>query len=204
MNWYVVIVAAVVALALALFASRRTTKASKESFELPPMTFSQLPVDKTYVFATPIPDDASAFDKKLHSFTDARVPRNVISESRPEPVPYVDSEIQGIAERALSRAKSVGLQYISTEFATKAVDSLGGAAYEIAFIAYDPLKNFAVKLALEALVTKSNAMFIKTFKSFNRQESANDPTAPVGARDFDGRDAPFETDLGIDYVKLYG
>lgn len=200
MNWYVVVVALALALALALLASRRKT----ESFELPPMTFSQLPVDKTYVFATPIPDDASAFDKQLFAFTDARVPRNVISEARPEPVPYVDSEIQGIAERALARAKSVGLQYISTEFATKAVDSLGGAAYEIAFIAYDPLKNFAVKLALEALVTKGNAMFIKTFKSFNRPESANDPTAPTGASDFAGRDAPFEQDLGIDYVKLYG
>ncbi len=201
MNWYVVIVAAVLALALALFASQR---AKKERFELPPMTFSQIPVDKTYVFATPVPEDASAFDKQLHAFTDARVPRNVISEARPEPVPYVDSEIQGVAERALTRAKSVGLRYISTEFATKATDSLGGSVYEIAFIAYDPLKNFAVKLALEALVTKGNAMFIKTFKSFNRPESANDPNAPEGARDFEGRDAPFEQDLGIDYVKMYG
>lgn len=199
MNWYVALVALVAVVALVALVG--SVKKERFESELPPMTFSQRPVNRTYGFATPIPDDASAFDKKLYAFTDAHVPEGVLSKSAPQPVPYVDSEVQAVAERALARAKSVGLRYISTEFATKSVDSLGGSVYEIAFMAYDPLKNFAVKLALEALVSKNDTLYIKTFKSFNRPDS---PDAPQGTSDFGGQDAPFESDLGIDFVKLYG
>lgn len=200
MNWYVVVVA--IAAVAAFVVLTNSSTATKEKFSLPPMTFSQMPVNRTYGFASPIPDDASAFDKKLHAFTDARIPENVMSKSAPEPTPYVDSEIQNVAERALARAKNVvNLRYVSSEFAMKSTDHLGGSMYEIAFVAYDPLKNFAVKLALEALVAKNGKMYIKTFRSFNRPEPAD---APVGTQYFAGQDAPFETDLGIDFVKMYG
>lgn len=178
---------------------RRSTVTEK--FTLPPMTFSQLPVDRTYQFASPIADDASAFDKQLHTYTDATVPQGVLAEGEPEPAPYTDTEVQDVVSRALGRAKSVGLRYVSTEFATKHADSLGGTTYEIAFVAYDPLKNFATKLALIALIAKNGSMYIKDFRSFNRRDPGD---GPIGTDKFDGDVGEFVQDLGLNYVNLYG
>jgi hypothetical protein len=198
MEYAIAVVFAVALVALMfLWYKRRTT----EKFTLPPMTFTQVPVDRTYKFASPIPEDASAFDKQLHAFTDSHVPQGVIAEGEPEATPYTDTEVQRVVERALKRAKSVGLRYVSTEFATKTADTLGGETYEIAFIAYDPLKNFAVKLALIALVTKADTMYIKEFRSFSVPDRGD---GPIGTNNFSGTDGEFVQDLGLNYVNLYG
>jgi hypothetical protein len=168
-----------------------------------PKKFTQVPVDRTYKFATPLPEDASAFDKQLHSFTDARVPAGLLAEEgEPEPTPYTDAEVESVAMRALKRAsKTVRLQYVSTEFATKRANSAGGTMYDIAFLAYDPLKNFATKLALVALVAKNGSMYIKEFRSFNRPDRGD---GPIGTDRFGGEDGAFVEDLGLNYVRLYG
>lgn len=189
------------ALAVLVFMWYRRRSAVAENFTLPPMTFSQIPVDRTYQFATPIPEDSSAFDKQLHAYTDATVPQGVLAEGEPEPTPYTDTEVQDVVTRALGRAKSVGLRYVSTEFATKHADSLGGTTYEIAFVAYDPLKNFATKLALIALIAKNGSMYIKEFRSFNRPDRGD---GPIGTDKFGGDDGEFVQDLGLNYVNLYG
>jgi hypothetical protein len=177
-----------------------------------PMTFTQVPVDKTYAFATPIPADASEFDKMLGKVTDERIPAVMVDGAgEPEPSPYTDSEVQRVVEAALGRLRRRGttaargttaLRYIVTDYATKRVDKLGNSQFDIAFMAYDMIKNFNVKIALVALVTKSRKTFVKTFKSFNRKD--DDPNAPVGTDKFGGQDGNFVNDLGIDYAKLYG
>ncbi len=200
-------IVAVLALALAglVFASWRQQKPRAEAFALPEIKkFTQVPVNKTYRFATPLPDDATAFDKQLHSFTDARVPAGVLAaeEGEPEPAPYTDAEVESVALRALKRAsKSVRLQYVSTEFAAKRPDSIGGTMYEIAFLAYDSMKNFATKLALVALVAKNGAMYIKEFRAFNRPDRGD---GPIGTDRFAGDSGEFVQDLGLNYVNLYG
>lgn len=201
-------IVAVLALALAglVFASWRQKNPREEfEFEVPEIKkFTQVPVNKTYRFASPLPDDATAFDKQLHAFTDARVPAGVLAseEGEPEPTPYADAEVESVALRALKRAsRTVRLQYVSTEFATKRPDSIGGAMYEIAFVAYDSMKNFATKLALVALVAKNGAMYVKEFRAFNRPDRGDGPT---GTDRFGGENAEFAEDLGLNYVKLYG
>lgn len=189
------------ALAVLVFMWYKRRSAVAENFTLPPMTFSQIPVDRTYQFATPIPEDSSAFDKQLHKYTDATVPQGVLADGEPEPTPYTDTEVQDVVTRALGRAKSVGLRYVSTEFATKHADSLGGTTYEIAFVAYDPLKNFATKLALIALIAKNGSMYIKEFRSFNVPDRGD---GPIGTDKFGGDDGEFVQDLGLNYVNLYG
>jgi membrane protein implicated in regulation of membrane protease activity len=205
MERYAIVAALALALAALVFAWRwRRSSSTPEKFTLPAIKkFTQVPVDKTYKFATPLPGDASAFDKQLHSFTDARVPAGVLAEEgEPEPTPYTDAEVESVAMRALKRAaKAVRLQYVSTEFATKRANSVGGTMYDIAFLAYDPLKNFATKLALVALVAKNGTMYIKEFRSFNRPDRGDGPT---GTDRFGGEDGTFVEDLGLNYVTLYG
>lgn len=198
---YVAVVIFVVALAYVW-----TTKPPRESFAAPKMTFTQVPVDKTYAFATPIPADASEFDKMLGKVTDERIPAAlVIGAGEPEPTPYTDSEAQRVVEAALARLRqhrTTALRFIAIDYATKHVDKLGNVQFDIAFMAYDMIKNFSVKIALVVLVTKGGQTFVKTFKSFNRKD--DDPTAPVGTDKFKGQDGNFVNDLGIDYAKLYG
>lgn len=201
----IVVYAALLIFAMALAYVWRT-KPPRESFVAPKMTFTQVPVDKTYAFATPIPADASEFDKMLGKVTDERIPAAlVIGAGEPEPTPYTDSEAQRVVEAALSRLRqhrTTALRYIATDYATKHVDKLGNVQFDIAFMAYDMIKNFSVKIALVVLVTKGGKTFVKTFKSFNRKD--DDPTAPVGTDKFQGQDGNFVNDLGIDYAKLYG
>jgi hypothetical protein len=198
---YVAVVIFVVALAYVW-----TTKPPRESFAAPKMTFTQVPVDKTYAFATPIPADASEFDKMLGKVTDERIPAAlVIGAGEPEPTPYTDSEAQRVVEAALARLRqhrTTALRFIAIDYATKHVDKLENVQFDIAFMAYDMIKNFSVKIALVVLVTKGGQTFVKTFKSFNRKD--DDPTAPVGTDKFKGQDGNFVNDLGIDYAKLYG
>jgi len=183
-----------------------TIKRPRESFVAPAMTFTQVPVDKTYAFATPIPADASEFDKMLGAVTDERIPAAlVIGGGEPEPTPYTDSEAQKVVEAALARLRqhrTTALRFIAIDYATKHVDKLKNVQFDIAFMAYDMIKNFSVKIALVVLVAKDGRMFVKTFKSFNRKD--DDPTAPVGTDKFKGQDGNFVNDLGIDYAKLYG
>lgn len=199
---YVAVLIFVVALAYVW-----TTKPSpSESFAAPKMTFTQVPVDKTYAFATPIPADASEFDKMLGKVTDERIPAAlVIGAGEPETTPYTDSEAERVVKAALARLKqhrTTALRYIAIDYATKHVDKLENVQFDIAFMAYDMIKNFSVKIALVVLVTKNGKMFVKTFKSFNRKD--DDPNAPVGTDKFQGQDGNFVNDLGIDYAKLYG
>lgn len=183
-----------------------TTTPPRESFAAPKMTFTQVPVDKTYAFATPIPADASEFDKMLGKVTDERIPAAlVVGAGEPEPTPYTDSEAQRVVKAVLARLRqhrTTALRFITIDYATKHVDKLGNVQFDIAFMAYDMIKNFSVKIALVVLVTKTGQTFVKTFKSFNRKD--DDPTAPIGTDKFEGQDGNFVNDLGIDYAKLYG
>lgn len=187
------------------------TTEAKEPYAASPyrpssMTFTQVPVDKTYEFATPIPADASEFDSMLGKVTDTRIPAVVVEGAgEPEPSPYTDSEVQRVVEAVLARLKqhrTTALRYIVTDYATKHTDQLGNSQFDIAFVAYDMIKNFSVKIALVVLVTKVGKVYVKTFKSFNRRD--DDPSAPAGTDKFGGQEGNFVNDLGIDYAKLYG
>jgi hypothetical protein len=125
---------------------------------------------QTYVFSDPIPDTATSFDRILSRFIDKHAPVSVAKTTFPEPAPYTDSEIEDIALKVLERVKGPDaprLDFISTEYAAKGIDTQKNIHYDITFLVSDRVKNYALKLALVCLVDRDDNIWVKKFSSFN-------------------------------------
>ena len=175
--------------------------------ENPSQTYTQEALNLTFVFADPVGDSATSFDRVLSRFTDKTAPTTLLKgASFPEAAPYSDSEVEAIAKKALSRVKGSDapvLNFVSVEYASKGVDSLKNAHYDIAFVVYDQVQAYALKLALVAVLAPNGRLWIKKFESFNGASTKKDDNAPKGVMHVDDIElTPFETDF-ISFQKLY-
>jgi len=134
------------------------------------MDFTQVPVDKTYIFADPIPDTATSFDRILSRFVDKNAPASVSKTTFPESAPYNDSEVERIAKMVLDRVKgpdTPNLDFISVEYAAKGVDAAKNIHYDLTIICYDRIKNYSLKLVIVCVLDPKSKLWVKKFASFN-------------------------------------
>lgn len=145
------------------------------------MNFTQVPVDQTYIFADPIPDTASSFDRILSRFVDKNAPASVAQGTFPESAPYDDSEVERISKMVLSRVKGPDtptLDFISVEYAAKGVDATKNIHYDLAIICYDRIKNYSLKLVIVCVLDTKSKLWVKKFASFN--SFVPDTKGPLG------------------------
>jgi hypothetical protein len=150
------------------------------------MDFTQVPVDKTYVFADPIPDTATSFDRILGRFVDRHASPAVAQSTFPTPAPYSDSEMEHVAERVLARVKGPDtptLDFISVEYAAKGVDAAKNIHYNLSIVCYDRIKNYSLKIVIVCVVDPKNKLWLKKFASFN--SFVPDSKAPAGVASAD-------------------
>ncbi|AGE54175.1 hypothetical protein PBCVIL52s1_297R [Paramecium bursaria Chlorella virus IL-5-2s1] len=171
----------------------------------PGQDFTLLPMNQTYTFADPVPDTATAFDVVLSRFTDKKAPADLLKGATfPEAAPYTDSEVENISKLALSRVKGADapiLSFISVEYAAKGVDNKKNTHYDIAFMVYDQVKNFSLKLVLVAVLDTTNKLWIKKFASFNSFVPST--VGPKGVENIDEIPlAPFIPDF-VQFSRLY-
>jgi len=158
------------------------------------MDFTQVPVDKTYIFADPIPDTATSFDRILSSFVDKSAPVSVAKTTFPESAPYNDSEVERIARMVLARVKgpdTPNLDFISVEYAAKGVDAAKNIHYDLTIICYDRIKNYSLKLVIVCVLDPKSKLWVKKFASFN--SFVPDTKGPLGV-------ASVEELLPVDFV----
>lgn len=168
------------------------------------MTFSQQPVDQTYIFADPIPDTATTFDRVLSRFVDKMAPPSISKSSFPEPSPYTDSEVETIARLILDRVTGPDvpkLDFISIEYASKGVDDNKNLHYDISLIVYDKIKNFSLKLAIVCVVDPRGKIWIKKLSSFNGLAKSDD--GPPGVESVDELIPVDFTPDFVSFDKLY-
>ncbi|AGE56112.1 hypothetical protein ATCVMO0605SPH_845R [Acanthocystis turfacea Chlorella virus MO0605SPH] len=173
----------------------------------PLQSYTQQPLNLSFVFADPIPDTATSFDRVLSRFTDKTAPTALLQGANfPEAAPYADSEVEEVAKKALARVKGPDapvLNFVSVEYAAKGVDNLKNAHYDIAFLVYDQVKAFSVKLALVAVVAPNGRMWLKKFASFNGLSTPKDQSGIKGVMNIEHTDlAPFSNDF-ISFDKMY-
>jgi hypothetical protein len=173
----------------------------------PTQTFTQQPLNLSFVFADPIPDTATSFDRVLSRFTDKTAPSALFQGANfPEAAPYADSEVEAVAKKALERVKGPDapiLNFISVEYASKGVDNLKNAHYDIAFVVYDQVKAFSIKLALVGVVAPNGRLWLKKFASFNGLSTPKDESGIKGVMHVDETElAPFSNDF-ISFEKMY-
>jgi len=173
----------------------------------PMQSYTQQPLNLTFVFADPVPDTATSFDRVLSRFTDKKAPSSLIQGANfPEAAPYSDSEVEAVAKKALARVKGPDapvLNFISVEYAAKGVDNLKNVHYDISFVVYDQVKAFSVKLALVAIVAPNGRLWIKKLASFNGLSKPKDDSGVKGVMHIDETElAPFSNDF-ISFEKLY-
>jgi hypothetical protein len=158
------------------------------------MSFTQVPVDKTYIFADPIPDTATSFDRILSRFVDKNAPASVAKTTFPESAPYNDSEVERIAKLVLARVKGSDtpkLDFISVEYAAKGVDAAKNIHYDLTIICYDRIKNYSLKLVIVCVLDPKSKLWVKKFASFN--SFVPDTKGPLGV-------ASVEELLPVDFV----
>ena len=158
------------------------------------MSFTQVPVDQTYIFSDPIPDTASSFDRILSRFVDKTAPSLVAKTTFPESAPYDDSEVERISKMVLSRVKGPDtptLDFISVEYAAKGVDAAKNIHYDLTIICYDRIKNYTLKLVIVCVLDSKNKLWVKKFASFN--SFVPDKAGPLGV-------ASVEELLPVDFV----
>jgi hypothetical protein len=64
----------------------------------PTQTYTQQPLNLSFVFADPVPDTATSFDRVLSRFTDKKAPTALVQGAGfPEAAPYADSEVEAVA-----------------------------------------------------------------------------------------------------------
>jgi hypothetical protein len=171
----------------------------------PGQDFTLVPTNQTYTFADPVPDTATAFDVVLSRFTDKKAPADLLKGATfPEAAPYTDSEVENISKLALSRVKGPDapvLSYISVEYAAKGVDNKKNTHYDVAFMVYDQVKNFSLKLVIVAILDTKNKLWIKKFASFNSFTPKNE--GPKGVENIDETPlAEFIPDF-VQFSRLY-
>ena len=145
------------------------------------MSFTQRPVDKTYIFADPIPNNATSFDRILSRFVDKNAPASVSKTTFPESAPYNDSEVERISKMVLDRVKGPDaptLDFISVEYAAKGVDAAKNLHYDLAIICYDRQKIYSLKLVIVCVLDPKSRLWVKKFASFN--SFVPDTKGPVG------------------------
>ena len=145
------------------------------------MSFTQVPVDQTYIFSDPIPDTASSFDRILSRFVDKNAPASVAKTTFPESAPYSDSEVERISKMVLDRVKGSDtphLDFISVEYAAKGVDAAKNIHYDLAIICYDRIKNYSLKLVIVCVLDPKSKLWVKKFASFN--SFVPDTKGPLG------------------------
>jgi hypothetical protein len=158
------------------------------------MSFTQVPVDQTYIFADPIPDTATSFDRILSRFVDKSAPVSVANTTFPESAPYNDSEVERIAKMVLTRVKgpdTPNLDFISVEYAAKGVDAAKNIHYDLTIICYDRIKNYSLKLVIVCVLDPKSKLWVKKFASFN--SFVPDTKGPLGV-------ASVEELLPVDFV----
>ena len=158
------------------------------------MNFTQVPVDKTYIFSDPIPDTASSFDRILSRFVDKNAPASVAKTTFPESAPYSDSEVERISKMVLARVKGPDvptLDFISVEYAAKGVDAAKNIHYDLTIICYDRIKNYSLKLVIVCVLDPKSKLWVKKFASFN--SFVPDTKGPLGV-------ASVEELLPVDFV----
>jgi len=158
------------------------------------MDFTQVPVDQTYIFADPIPDTATSFDRILSRFVDKSAPVSVANTTFPESAPYNDSEVERIAKMVLTRVKgpdTPNLDFISVEYAAKGVDAAKNIHYDLTIICYDRIKNYSLKLVIVCVLDPKSKLWVKKFASFN--SFVPDTKGPLGV-------ASVEELLPVDFV----
>jgi hypothetical protein len=171
----------------------------------PGQSFTLQPIDETYIFADPIPDEATSFDRILSRFVDTTIPGDVLrNASFPEAAPYADSEVENISKKALERIQGPDapiLDFITVDYAAKGVDSNKNIHYDIAFVVFDQVKNYSLKLVLVCLLDSKRRLFIKKFASFN--SFVPDRAGPRGVEHVDDIfPAPFLPAF-VDFKTLY-
>ena len=150
------------------------------------MSFTQVPVDQTYIFSDPIPDTASSFDRILSRFVDKNAPASVAKTTFPESAPYSDSEVERISKMVLDRVKGPDtphLDYISVEYAAKGVDAAKNIHYDLTIICYDRIKNYSLKLVIVCVLDPKSKLWVKKFASFN--SFSQDVKGPLGVASVD-------------------
>lgn len=150
------------------------------------MTFTQQPIDQTYVFANPIPGDATSFDRILSRFVDKNAPAAVAKTTFPESAPYNDSEVERISKLVLDRVKghdTPTLDFISVEYAAKGVDAAKNIHYDLTIICHDRIKNYSLKLVIVCVLDPANNLWVKKFASFN--SFVPDTKGPAGVASAD-------------------
>lgn len=174
--------------------------------ENPTQSYTKQPVNLSFVFADPIADTATSFDRVLSRFTDKMAPTSLLRGATfPEAAPYSDSEVENVAKTALSRVKGLDapdLNFVSVEYAAKGVDNLKNVHYDIAFIVYDQIQAYAIKLALIAILAPNGRLWIKKFQSFNGASTPKDESGILGSEVDHTELAPFSNDF-ISFDKLY-
>jgi hypothetical protein len=175
--------------------------------ENPLQTYTQQPLNLTFDFADPVGDSATSFDRVLSRFTDKKAPTALTKGAEfPEAAPYADSEVEAIAKKALARVKGPDAplrEFVSVEYAAKGVDNLKNAHYDIAFVVYDQVQAYGLKLALVAILAPNGRLWIKKFESFNGASTLKDDSAPKGVLHVDDIEpSPFVTDF-VTFQKLY-
>lgn len=173
----------------------------------PRQTYTQEPLNLSFVFADPVADTATSFDRVLSRFTDKMAPTSLLEGANfPEAAPYQDSEVEAIARKALSRVKGPDapvLNFVSVEYAAKGVDNLKNAHYDIGFIVYEQISNYSIKLALVAILAPSGRLWVRKFQSFNGASAPKDESGIKGVMSPDDTElAPFTNDF-ISFNKLY-
>lgn len=150
------------------------------------MNFTQVPVDQTYIFADPIPDTATSFDRILSRFVDKNAPAAVAKTTFPESAPYNDSEVERISKMVLDRVKgpdTPNLDFISVEYAAKGVDAAKNIHYDLTIICYDRIKNYSLKLVIVCVLDPKSKLWVKKFASFN--SFVPDTKGPAGVASAD-------------------
>jgi len=158
------------------------------------MNFTQVPVDQTYIFADPIPDTATSFDRILSRFVDKSAPVSIAKTTFPESAPYNDSEVERVSKMVLARVKGSDtpkLNFISVEYAAKGVDAAKNIHYDLTIICYDRIKNYSLKLVIVCVLDPKSKLWVKKFASFN--SFVPDTKGPLGV-------ASVEELLPVDFV----
>lgn len=132
---------------------------------------------------SPPEEPAAAEPTELHALlsaiVDTTIPAYASGHDSQTAVPYRDEEIRTIINNILERAKdrdtggAWDLRLVAVDAVRKAVDPYKTLFYELTFLVYSSRRNVGIKLAATVVVPPSNAMYVKSLRSF-------EPATPPG------------------------
>jgi hypothetical protein len=106
----------------------------------------------------------------LASVVDVDIPATEVTSG--EIVGYTDDEVRTIVSNVLERTNGRGggkwdLRLVAIDSVRKTVDPYKVLLYELTFLVYIPVQNVGVKLAASVVVPPTNAMFLKSLRTFD-------------------------------------